>query len=73
MNMYMCVYAYVITICSYTLIPLYGRCDGRDCNFNVIVNVAEARGLAGKGGTGLNDCCAKVLKIFKSQCPSILL
>jgi hypothetical protein len=51
----------------------YGRRDGRDCNFNVIVNVAEARGLAGKGGTGLNDCCAKVLQIFKSHCPSILL
>ena len=56
----------VIMICSYTHIRTYGRRDGRDCNFNVIVNVAEARGLAGKGGTGLNDCRAKVLLfVFK--------
>jgi hypothetical protein len=55
----------VIMICS-THIRIYGRRNGRDCNFNVIVNVAEARGLAGKGGTGLNDCRAKVLLfVFK--------
>ncbi len=41
-----------------------GRRDGRDCNFNVIVNIAEARGLNGKGGTGLNDCRARVFGLW---------
>jgi len=34
--------------------------DGKDCAWNVIVTVAEARGLRGLGNHGLNDCRLKV-------------
>ena len=34
--------------------------DGKDCTWNVIVTVAEARGLRGLGNHGLNDCRLKV-------------
>ena len=41
--------------------------DGRDCVFNVIVNVAEARGLKGLGSTGLNECVAKVYGLWDTE------
>ena len=41
-----------------------GKRDGRDCKFNVIINVVEARGLLGKGSTGLNECRAKVFGLW---------
>ena len=36
------------------------RRDGRDCTWNIVVTVAEGRGLKGLGPHGLNDCFLKV-------------
>lgn len=44
-----------------------GARDGRDCIFNVVVNVAEARGLRGLGATGLNECRAKVYGLWDPE------
>ena len=44
-----------------------GRRDGRDCVFNVVINVAEARGLKGLGSTGLNECVAKVYGLWDPE------
>lgn len=44
-----------------------GLRDGRDCIFNVVVNLTEARGLKGLGNTGLNECRAKVYGLWDPE------
>jgi len=44
-----------------------GLRDGKDCTFNVVVKVSEARGLKGLGNTGLNECRAKVFGSWDAE------
>ena len=41
--------------------------DGRDCIFNVVVNVAEGRGLRGLGATSLNECKLKIYGLWDPE------